>query len=207
MMKNIIKNKKGLTLVETLVAIGIFSIGITGFSMLFVNAWKTNHYTFEMGQSASAVSVGLNRMVSYLRGIRQSDNGAYPVVLADDYELTVYADYDRDNVTERLHFYYNDGTVYMGIREPSGTMPKTYASGDETTQVIASHIVNDESEPLFYYYNNNYPIDTVNNPVATPASVAELRLMEINLKINIDLSRAPDNIEMRSFVRFRNLAD
>jgi len=86
-------------------------------------------------------------------------------------------------------------------------MPKTYPSGDQEVTVIAGHIVNATNEPIFYYYNRDYPGDVVNNPLDTPAAVSDVRLLKIHLKINIDPNRAPDNVEMQSFVELRNLND
>ena len=73
------KIKKGMTLIEALIAISIFTIGIAGFSLLFIKAWQSNSYTFEMGRSSLALSQGVNEIVGYLRKARQGDDGSYPV--------------------------------------------------------------------------------------------------------------------------------
>lgn len=202
-----IKNKKGMTLVEVMIAIAIMFIGMEGFTLLFVRTWRNNSYTLEMGQSSMAVSQGANKMVNYIRGIRQADNGAYPVSSAMDNDFVAYSDYDKDGQTERLHFYKSGQNVLMGVRKPTSGMPKTYPSGDEQTITIAENIVNSSSEPIFFYYNKDYPGDTAHNPMHTPASVSDIRLIKIHLKININPNRAPDNIEMQTLVEMRNLND
>ncbi|MFZ2192755.1 MAG: prepilin-type N-terminal cleavage/methylation domain-containing protein [Candidatus Moraniibacteriota bacterium] len=200
-------SRKGLTLVETLVAIAIFAIGMEGFTLLFMNTWKNNAYTLEMGQSSMAVSRGVNMIGGYLRSARQSDSGSYPIESADDNDFVVYSDYNRDGITERLHIYKDGQNILMGVTEPTMTMPKTYPGGDEETIVIANRIVNTESEPIFYYYDGNYAGAPSQLPLTTPANITNIRLIKINLKINIDPNRAPDNIEMQSFVEMRNLND
>ncbi|OGI17314.1 MAG: hypothetical protein A2Z52_02925 [Candidatus Moranbacteria bacterium RBG_19FT_COMBO_42_6] len=204
---NITVKKKGMTLIEMMLAISIFTMGIAGFSLLFVKSWKINSYTFEMGQSSLAAYQGVSKIMVYLREVRQADNGAYPIRSASDNDLVIYSDYDKDGITERLHFYKNGNQIMMGYRKPSGGLTKTYADGDQETKVIASNIVNEANVPIFYYYNKNYPGDQANNPVPTPANVANIRLVKILLKINIDPNRAPDNIESSSFVELRNLND
>lgn len=201
------KNKKGMSLIEMLIAIAIFTIGIQGFSMLFVNSWKSNSYIFEMGQASSTVSEGLNRIVKYIRMARQSDDGSYAVKSANDNDLVIFADYNKDDVAERLHFYLEDGQIKMGITVPTGSYPKTYPNGDQEIITIVNNIVNNSEEPIFYYFNKDYPNDQENNPVSTPADVSEVRLVKIYLKINIDINRGPENIEMQSFVELRNLND
>ena len=200
--------KAGMTLVESLMAITIFTIGIAGFSLLFTRSWRSNSFAFELGQSSMAVSQGMNEMIEYIRKARQGDDGSYPIKSASDNDLVIFSDYDKDGVTERLHFYKSGYQIIMGYRKPSGTLPKTYASGDEATKVIVSGgIINNASEPIFYYYNKNYPEDQVNNPLVAPVDVSSVRLVKFFLKINLVPNRAPDNVELRNFVELRNLSD
>lgn len=196
-----------MTLIEALIAIAIFSIGIGGFSLLFVRSWQGNSYVFEMGQSSMAASQGVNETVGYLRKARQGDDGSYPIKSATDNDLVVFSDYDKDGITERLHFYKNGNQLVMGWRKPTGTLPKTYPAGDQGTKVISERVVNDAGTPIFYYYNKDYPGDQTNNPVATPANSSDVRLIKVLLKVNVDPNKAPDNIEISSFVELRNLND
>jgi len=202
-----IKSYKGLTLIETIVAIAIFTIGIEGFTILLSRSWTQNAYTIEMGQTSMAASQAVNRVVGYIREARQGDNGAYPVVSADDNDLVIFSDYDRDGQTERLHFYRSASDLLMGIREPSSGFPITYASGYGEIKTITSCVVNDADNPIFAYYDADYPEDSVNNPVNTPALAPDIRLVRITIHININPDRAPDNVEIRSFAEMRNLND
>lgn len=197
----------GMTVIEMLVAIGIFTLGIAGFTLLFIKAWQSNAYTLEMGQSSLMVSEGVSKMVNYIRGARQGDDGSYPVKSAADNDLVIFSDYNKDGVTERLHFYKSGQNILMGVTPPTGGMPKTYPAGDQRIVALAGSIVNAADAPIFLYFNKNYPGDTVNNPLATPAGVSDIRLVKIHLYVNIDPSRAPDNIEMQNFVEMRNLND
>lgn len=194
-----------MTLIEVIVAIAIFTIGIEGFSLLFINTWRHNKYTLEMGQSSMVVSQGVTKIANYLRGVRQADNGSYPVRSADDNDLVVYCDYDKDGKTERLHFYKSGTNVLMGIREPNNDFPVTYSSGDEETQTMAGSIMNTTSDPIFEYYDQSYT--GTQSPLSTPAVVANIRMVRIHLMINIDPNNAPDNVNIETFVGLRNLSD
>lgn len=199
--------KKGITLVETIVAISLLVLGTQAAVMIFAKVVQNRAYSMEMGKASFIVSRSVGDISKYLRKARQSDSGAHPIVSADDNDIVFYSDYDKDGSTERLHVYLNDGTVFMGIRNPSESFPVTYQSGDEYVTELARYIVNTESDPMFSYYNRDYPADTVNNPVATPADVSEIRLVKIFLKINIDPNNAPDNIQQETFIEIRNLND
>jgi hypothetical protein len=80
--------------------------------------------------------------------------------------------------------------------------------GDETVTTIAGSVVNSASQPIFSYFNTDYPADQTNNPLATPVSpVADIRLVKADVYVNIDPFRAPNNIRLESFVMLRNLKD
>jgi hypothetical protein len=207
MIKKQIKNYAGLTFIEMMMAIAIFVIGMEGFTLLFAKTWKTNSYTIEMGQSSLAVSQGLSRMVDYIRRARQGDDGSYPLKSGDDNSLIIFCDFDKDGVTERLHFYKNGEDILMGVTRPTATLPKTYPVGDQELRTIASHIVNDASAPVFSYFNKDYPTDTTNNPLATPILADSARLIKIYLEINIKPGSGLDNTHMQSYVEMRNLND
>lgn len=194
-------------LIEMMVAIAIFTVSMAGFTALFLHTWKVNSYSFEMGQASYVVSQGMDKTVSYIRKARQGDDGAYPIQSAGNNDLVVFSDYNKDGITERLHFYLQSGQLKMGATIPTIGIPKTYPAGDQQTIILASNIVNAANEPLFYYYNSNYPADTVNNPLSVPLDVSVVRLVKILLKININPGKGPENIETQSFVEIRNLND
>ncbi len=201
------KKLRGLTLVETLVALFIISAGMIGFTLLLSSTWKSNKFIIETGISAIKVNRASAEIINNLRKVRQADNGDYPVESGDDFDIQVYLDIDNDGMTERVHYWLDavNDRLMRGVREPSATNPPTYAAGDGTTSVIADYIVNEAAQPIFYFYNENYPGDTVNNPIVTPIAVEDVRLVRVLLRVNIDPIRAPNNINVESFVDLRNL--
>ncbi len=201
------KHLKGMTLVEMLVAMFIMGIGTIGFTLLFSSSWKTNKFILETGVTAVQVNRASSDIINNLRKVRQADNGDYPIESGDDFDIQVYLDIDNDGVTERVHYWLDTANdqLMRGVREPSAATPPTYASGDGTTSVIASYIVNEAAQPVFYYYNENYPGDTVNNPIATPIAIEDVRLVRVLLRMNIDPIKAPNNINVESFADLRNL--
>lgn len=193
---------------EAMIAIAIFAIGMEGFTLLFARSWKQNYYVLEMGQTAMAVSRGVNELVRYIREVRQAEDGSYPVISADDNDLIFYSDYDRDGYSERIHIYKSSSNIIMGIREPNlSSFPPTYASGDGEVKTLATSVVNDAATPIFAYYDSDYPEDSVNNPIVTPANVPNIRLVRVTLHMNIDPNRPPDNVTIQSFAEMRNLND
>lgn len=209
MQKNIQKKIKGLTLIEMMMSIAIFTMGIAGFTILFSKTWKTNSYVLEMGQSSMNASQGVNKIVDYIRRSKQADDGAYPIKSADGNNLVLFSDYDKDDVTERLHFYKSGQNILMGVTDPTVTLPKTYPSSDQQIITLVSSVVNASNEPIFSYYNRDYPGDITNNPLTMPVAshLADIRLMKIFLQINTNPNKLPSNVRIQSFVEMRNLND
>ncbi len=198
------QTKKGMSLIEMIMAIAIVTIGMEAMTILFLRSWESNKFIIEMGNASLIASRGVNQVVKEIRRTRQADNGDYPVESGDDFDLKVYLDIDRDNITERVHYYLSGSTLYRGITNPTSGTPVTYPSGDETTDIISTSVVNTESDPIFYYYNADYPADT---PLVTPVAISNVRLVKVHLMINIDPNHAPDFINIESFAELRNLND
>lgn len=190
-----------------LIAIFIFILMMGGSVFLLAQIYKNYGFAMEQGMSVNAVQHSLKIMVQEIRGACQSDSGAYPIREANDNEVIFFADIDEDGVTERIHYYKENESLKKGVSRPSGT-PAVYPENNETVTTITDHVVNTALEPLFYYYDTNYPADQVNNPLATPVSpLSDIRLVKIDVYFNLDPNQSPDNIRLESFVELRNLKD
>jgi prepilin-type N-terminal cleavage/methylation domain-containing protein len=198
---------KAMTLIEVLVSIAIMLIAMEGFTLLFVKSWDTNKFILEEGLASAAASRATNKILSDLRHVRQADNGDYPVESASAFDLKVYLDVDKDGVTERVHYFLDQATdeLKKGITNPLATTPISYPAADDTVTVMTSYVVNESTDPVFSYYNKNYPGDLVNNPIASPVAIDQVRLIKVHLYVNINPIHAPDNINIEAFADLRNL--
>lgn len=197
-----------MTLVEVMVAIAIMLIAMEGFTLLFLKSWDTNKFILEEGLASAAASRATNQIIIRLRGTQQADNGDYPIESADDFDLTIYTNTDNDDDVERVHYFLDLAAdqLKMGVTDPdTSAAPVTYPAGDGTVSVLANYVVNESDNPSFYYYNDNYPGDTANNPLSTPAAIGSIQLIRVHLLVNIDPVHAPNNINIESFVNLRNI--
>lgn len=204
---NIYAQKKGMTLVEMMVAITILTIAMGGFTLLFIRSLQTNSFTIEEGTTAMMTSRTVDAITSDLRRVRQGDNGDFPIVSASAFDLKVYVNTDSDLDTERVHYFMSGDLLKRGVTKPVAGTPVTYPAGDETITTIATYVVNASNEPLFSYYNKNYPGDTANNPLTGTIAVGDVRLIRVWVRMNIDPIKAPNNINIESFAELRNLND
>lgn len=197
------KNKSGMTLAETLVAITIFTIGITGFTTLFVESWKNNSFILEKGQIIITATQALRGIEGKLRSLRQGSNGDYAIKSASSFDLVVYLDDDKDSIIERVHYYLDDDNdkFQKGIRDPEAD--GSYVAGDQSTVTLASYVTNTTSQPVFNYYGKNYPPTELTGTIIP----TDVRLIEVSLWVNIKPLTAPDNINIQSVTQLRNLGE
>ncbi|KKT88216.1 MAG: hypothetical protein UW95_C0016G0020 [Parcubacteria group bacterium GW2011_GWC1_45_14] len=187
-----------MTLVELLVAIGILGIVTTGLSAFFSYMWRTRLTDVSRGQSSVIASSSVSRMTENIRRAAQADSGSYAIASADDFNLVFYSDIDSDQYRERVHYYLDGTSIMMGTSEPILGDSPTYPEGDEIVSVIATNVMNSESEPIFTYYNSSGSI------LDTPAFVAPIRMVGLSVSVNTNPSKISDTL-VQTLVSPRNL--
>ncbi len=199
------KRVPGFSLVETLVAMGALTVILTSLYFFVSYFKKVQDYSLEQSLAITEARNGIETMVKEIREIQIANNGAYPIVTADDNTFIFYSDIDKDNSIERVR-YFLDGTQFKkGTIEPR-TNPVMYVDADEIVTTITSY-VNNTTTPVFTYYNGNWPSDTANNPLTTPANPTMVKYITIQLVINVAPAKAPQDFHLISDVAIRNLKE
>jgi len=196
------KKYKGFTLMELIVAIGIFVIIAFAANWLFVRGLRYNNVIWEQLTTQSEGRRAIQQVVDIVRKAEESSVGSYPIELADEYELIIFANVDDDSFRERVRFWLDGTTFKRGIVQPSGN-PLNY-SGAEDVVELAHDVVNiTKPEPLFLYYNESYT--GTEDPLSTPASVVDVKVVRIRLEVEKDPTETPIPLQVESTVHIRNL--
>lgn len=195
----------GFTLLEVLVVIGIVAVLMVAGATVATSGFEQQLFMRRQNDALEEAKRGIEVMVEEIREAADGDNGAYPIELADDYTFIIFSDIDVDAITERVRYFVENEELKKGTIEPSG-VPLVYNSNDEIVVTVASFVVNQTNTlPVFRYYNKDYPGDLVNNPLSTPATIADVTLVEVRLLVNTNPVKAPDNLQIDSFVQIRNV--
>ncbi len=204
---------RGVTFVETLISVGIFSIVMLGTTLFFVRMWEINSFTYEVGIASFVANRGVDEAIQNIRKARSAENGAFAIEYADEDEMIFFMDYDYDGVVERIHYFLADERFQMGVREPDlTTTPVSYASGDEFVVDAAEYIVNEEEDyDVFAYYGTDSEIFSYDNvddaKLTPPIDTGDIKMIKVLLFVNPDPLRKPNNVRIQSFVVIRNLGD
>jgi len=205
-MKNFSKPKSkgaGVTLVEIIVAMGIFIIIVIAWNSIIIQSYRSAEFGRQQQEAIRQAQKGIEIMTQEIREASTAENGSYALEKADDNEIIFYSDIDKDVYTERVRYWLDEKSLKKGVVEPTGD-PLDYNPANEQTKII-SNFVNNSTQPLFTYYNEDYPYDVINNPLPAPARLIDTKLIHIFLRVNIDPSKAPKDFDVESDVQLRNL--
>lgn len=197
------KNSSGFTFLEMIVATAIVGMMITGLLAFERLLSDSQNFILISSQSFTEANVGVEAMVKELRNAKYADNGAYPLELADDQEIIFYANVDDELDAERVRYFLEDNELKKGVIKATGDTPEYLEENEDITLVIA--YVQNQSNPIFYYYNGDWPGDTVNNPLPSPTRLVETKLMQVVLTINPRPVRPESQFTIKSFAQIRNL--
>ncbi|MBU0707379.1 prepilin-type N-terminal cleavage/methylation domain-containing protein [Patescibacteria group bacterium] len=199
----IFQNQKGVTLLEAVVSLTIFSMLMAALYFFYTQGMKIQQFGSEQQLAVESARKGIKEIVKELREAAAGDDGSYIITKADDQEIIFFSDIDSDLYAERVRYFLEDHTLKKGVIEPDGE-PIGYSDLSESITNISEYVQNND-EPIFTYYNGDYPGDTINNPLPTPTRLTETKLINVYLEINVFPERAPSNIEIDSDVQIRNL--
>ncbi len=195
--------KRGFTLVELLVVIGIFSvISIAVFTLgrdtFFFNGIIQD--SFNTQEEAKRV---IRPMATEIRAARQSVEGSYPIDTAGTSTLVFYSDINGDGNTERVRYFYSSSTIKRGIITPTGS-PLKY-TGTEKVNELVHGVRNTNSQPVFEYFDSSYT--GTSSPLTQPVSVSNVRLVKVNIIIDMNVNRSPTKQTVTVQAEIRNLKD
>lgn len=197
------KLQKGLTLVETLVALSIFSIALGAVFTFILQGMKAQNMNIQQIIAQSDARYTLKKIATELRQAQYSEEGNYPVAEATNNSLIFYADIDSDLQTERLRYYLEGNELKRGKIEPEGEPPKYYSASEKITS-LAKHLAMGETS-IFKYYEGNFTGTEAS--MSLPINLGKIRLIQITVIIDANPNETPPPLQLETEVVLRNLKD
>lgn len=194
--------QSGLTLVEMVVVIGIYTI-LTG--MIFTAAqalYQTNNYSAAQANEIDNARRGMNRFIRDVREMTYAEDGTFPVSQMEDNLVGFYSDIDKDDTVEYVEYELIDTVLYKRTYNAVGTPPTYDFTTPDETVILSEYVQNiDQATSTFFYY------DTNNAPLSGSSLLTDVRYFRAQIIVNIDPIRSPGEFMLRGSVAPRNLKD
>lgn len=193
--------QRGLTLLETIVVLAITIIIITALVSSISFFYRTNTHALEQSFAINSARIGIERMVKDIREAAFSDEGTYPVISMATSSFSFYSDVDGDIFVEKVRYFLDGTNLNKGVVDSSGD-PLTYDDNDEVVSLVSDNVRNNaESVVLFSYFNAS------GTPMTSMASTTDLRFSTIEVIVNVNPIRLPNNFSLRSSATLRNVKE
>ncbi|MEK7680741.1 MAG: prepilin-type N-terminal cleavage/methylation domain-containing protein [Patescibacteria group bacterium] len=196
-------NNKGITLLEIIVAVGIFALIAGAIVQVFLVSWRNNAIVWEQLATQNEGRKVIQDFSKELREASDSSIGSYAIESASGTQIVFFSNIDSDAYKERIRYFVSSTILKKGIIKPSGS-PLAYSSSTETVIDVAHDMANGTSS-VFFYYDKNFTGSQT--PLSSPIDVASIRVVRIILKLEEDPNLSPTPFYIESKVMIRNLKD
>lgn len=196
-------DNRGFSLLEVIMAVGIFALVVGAAVEVFLVSWRGNAIIWEQLSTQNEGRKAVQDFSNELREAAASSIGAYSLESATSTQIVFYSNIDSDSFVERIRYFITSTTLKKGVIKPAGN-PFAYSSSAESITTIANDVANGTTS-VFSYYDGSFTGS--GNPLSGAIDVTKIRVVKMSLKLeeNPNLSPVPFYIETK--VMIRNLKD
>lgn len=197
-------DNKGMTLLEVVIAMAIFTLIISAIVGVFMSAFTTKDIVFEQLSVQNQGRKVVQDFVNELRGATYSSIGSYPLAEASTTEIIFYTNLNADSQRARVRYFLATTTLKKGVVLATGN-PLTYVTSTEVITNVVSSVSRSSSTPIFYYYDANF--SGSQSPLAQPVNTSQVRVVGINLILDKNPNASPTSFTIQAKSEIRNLKD
>ena len=190
--------QRGMTLLEVMVGIVILIVVLLALTISLVYFYRTNRYSIEQSSAVTSSQRGMDRVIRTIRESAYSSQGAFPIASIGANDFVFFADVDVDPLIEKVHYFISGTNLIEGIVNTTGD-PPAY-TGAEATSIVSDFVRNiAQSVSTFRYY------DGTGAEITNYAEWAKVRLVQVNIVVDVDPNKLPNQLTLRSSAGIRNL--
>src|SRR5690606_27878065 len=132
----------GMTLIETLVVISIYTILSLVIFASIQALYKSNSYTFAQADEVNHARRGLYALTQDLREMTYGEDGTFPLVVMEDHRIGFYSDIDKDYSAEYVEYELATTTLYKRTYNPTGNPPVYDLSEPDEVNILSEYVQN-----------------------------------------------------------------
>ncbi len=187
---------KGITIIETLVAVVILTLVLGAVSAFIFLGYRAQNYTWQQSIAMNEAQKGIETMIQEIRKAQSGDDGSYIIEKAEDFQFVFFSDINRNGKAERVRYFIDGSDFKKGVIQPNG-WPIKYNPVSEQVSVLSQYVRN--LPPIFRYFDGN------NQELSAPARLNDTKLMRVRLVVNVNPNRSPQDFVLESDVQIRNI--
>jgi len=194
--------QSGMTLVETVVAIGIYTILILAITGSVTSLYQTNSYALSQANEVDNARRGMTQWNRDVKEMTTAEDGTFPLVRIEPHVLGYYSDTDQDDQVEYVEYILASTTLTKYSYNAVGT-PVTYdLSSPDEVQTLSLFVQNlNQGTSTFSYF------DETGAMLSSTSPVINVKYIKAQIIVNIDPFRSPGEFMLRSSIAPRNLKD
>jgi type II secretory pathway pseudopilin PulG len=197
-----VRFQTGMTLVETVVAIGIYTILILAITSSITSLYKTNSYALAQANEVDNARRGMTQWNRDTKEMILAEDGTFPLAVIDEHHLGYFSDTDQDLNVEYVEYILASTTLTKYVYNATGS-PATYdftTPDQEQTLSLFVQNINQATSTFFYF-------DETGAALSSTSPLVDVKYIKAQIIVNIDPFRSPGEFMLRSSIAPRNLKD
>jgi hypothetical protein len=195
--------KVGMTLVEVVMVIGIYTVIMLVLTSSIVYLYQTNGYTVAQSYEIDHARRGLQAWLRDVKEMSYADDGTFPIAVMEPHRIGFYSDIDAEPSVEYVEYVLSSTTIYKYIYKATSTPPVYNLVTPVLTETLSEYVQNlIQVIPTFQYYDTDGGLLS-----STSSPLTDVRYIEAKIIVNIDPLRSPGEFLLHSGISPRNLKD
>jgi type II secretory pathway component PulJ len=195
--------KRGFTLVETIMVVGIYTMLLLVISTSIHSLYISNGYTIAQSYEIDHARRGLQTWLKDAREMTYADDGTFPIAVTEPHRVGFYSDIDSEPSIEYVEYVMSSTTLYKNIYKSAGSPPVYNLTTPYRVETLSEYVQNIiQGTSTFMYLDTSGALLT-----STSTLLTDVRYLEARVIVNIDPLKSPGEFLLRSGVAPRNLKD
>lgn len=194
--------QQGITLVETVMMIGVYVVLLLAISESIFSLYQNNAYSIAQTEEVDNARRGVIQWHRDVKEMVIGEDGTYPVAVIGAHRFGYFSDTDQDDTVEYVEYVLATTTLTKYTYNATGS-PFIYSTTTpdkaETLSLYVQNIV--QATSTFFYYDNAY------NQLSSTSPIIDVRFIRMQIIVNIDPLKSPGEFMLRSSIAPRNLKD